>query len=92
MLIHSSDFGGSIKEFNICQEWSCLVNEEFKNQSLREAEMNLPLSPFMLNLQNELILAKNEMGFLKFMVQPLYKSIAETFVEELSKGMLERVN
>ena len=33
MLIHSSDFAGSIKEFSVCYTWSQMVNEEFKNQS-----------------------------------------------------------
>lgn len=46
------------------------------NQSRMEAELGIPLSPFMLNLENELVMAKNELGFLKFMVQPLYKSLS----------------
>lgn len=59
MLIHSSDFAGSIKEFSLCYSWSQLVNEEFKNQSLQEFKLNLPLSPVMINLENPLVLAKN---------------------------------
>lgn len=46
----------------------------------------------MINLDNPLVLAKNEMGFLKFMVQPLYKSIADTFLNDNAKKMYERVN
>ena len=46
----------------------------------------------MMNLDNPLVLAKNEMGFLKFMVQPLYKSIADAFLNENAKKMYERVN
>ena len=26
MIVHSSDFAGSIKNFNLCQEWSYRVN------------------------------------------------------------------
>lgn len=50
------------------------------------------MSPFMMNLDNPLVLAKNEMGFLKFMVQPLYKSIVDTFSNESVKKMYDRVN
>jgi len=32
------------------------------------------------------------MGFLKFMVQPLYKSIADVFLSENTKRIYERVN
>jgi cAMP-specific phosphodiesterase 4 len=93
MLIHSSDFGASTKEFEVCREWSRLVNEEFMNQSKKEAELGIPQSPFMLNLDNELVMAKNELGFLKFMVQPLYKSLSESFAgESISGMMLENVS
>ena len=58
------------------------------NQSVKEAELNLPLSPFMLNLDKEIVMAKNELGFLKFMVQPLYKSISESFIEDPISGLM----
>lgn len=55
--------------------------------------MGIPLSPFMLNLDNELVMAKNELGFLKFMVQPLYKSLSESFLGEMISGeMFRNVN
>jgi hypothetical protein len=38
-------------------------------------------------------MAKNELGFLKFMVQPLYKSISESFSEDVISGsMFANVN
>lgn len=92
MLIHSSDFAGSIKNFPVCYSWSQLVNEEFKRQSLREAELNIPLSPFMINLDDPLVFSKNEMGFLKFMVQPLYKSLDSAFSNEIARKMYGQVN
>ena len=32
MITHTSDFGGSAKEFEICKEWSRRVNIEFMAQ------------------------------------------------------------
>lgn len=36
MIIHTSDFGGSAKEFEICKEWSRRVNLEFIAQYKQE--------------------------------------------------------
>ena len=32
VIVHASDFGGSIKSFEVCQEWSYRVNQEFAHQ------------------------------------------------------------
>lgn len=32
IIVHSSDFAGSIKVFDVCKEWSYRVNTEFANQ------------------------------------------------------------
>lgn len=32
MIVHSSDFAGSVKSFEVCKAWSLLVNQEFTNQ------------------------------------------------------------
>ena len=75
MIVHSSDFAGSIKEFKICEEWSMRVNQEFTKQYKVETELNLPQTPFMKDLENRAIVAKNEAGFLKVIVYPLYEAL-----------------
>jgi cAMP-specific phosphodiesterase 4 len=32
IIVHASDFGHSVKEFEICRTWSERVNREFTNQ------------------------------------------------------------
>lgn len=77
MIVHTSDFGGSAKEFEICKEWSLKVNLEFSNQYKTEADLGLPQTPFMKDLTNISVLSKNESGFLKVIVLPLYEALDE---------------
>lgn len=77
MIVHTSDFGGSAKDFEICKQWSLKVNLEFSNQYKMEGELELPQTPFMKDLTNIQILSKNEGGFLKVIVFPLYEAIDE---------------
>ena len=59
-----------------------------------EAEYNIPQTPFFKDLDNEQIMAKNEMGFLKVIVLPLYETLNEFFEnnETMSrlKGHIEK--
>ena len=32
MIVHTSDFAGCVKSFNVCQNWSDLLSEEFQKQ------------------------------------------------------------
>ena len=79
MIVHSSDFAGNTKTFEISRAWSERVNQEFTNQYSREVELGLPETPFMKNLTHLPTLAKNEAGFLGFIVQPLYESLNDYY-------------
>lgn len=77
MIVHTADFGGSAKQFEIAKSWSLKVNLEFSNQYRMEGELGLPQTPFMKDLTNINTLSKNEGGFLKVIVLPLYVAMAE---------------
>ena len=59
MIVHTADFGGSAKQFDLCKAWSLRVNLEFSNQYRREGELGLPQTPFMKDLTNITTLSKN---------------------------------
>ena len=87
IIVHSSDFAGSIKPFEICKEWSLRVNQEFANQYKTEGELGLPQTPFMKDLQNPAVLSKAEGGFLKVIVYPLYQALDKMY---LTEGMVHK--
>jgi hypothetical protein len=59
MIVHSSDFGGVIKEFDIAEQWALRINKEYTHQYHKEKELGLPQTPFMKDLDIRSILAKN---------------------------------
>ena len=59
MIVHTSDFAGCVKSFEICQTWSDLLSQEFSNQYIEEGRLGLEQTPFMKDLKNKLIKSKN---------------------------------
>ena len=92
-LIHTSDFAGASKYFDVSQEWSRRCNREFSNQYREEGLQGIPQTPFMKDLDDEGILAKNEIGFLKVIVRPLYKNMVDfSPAEERVKKILGNID
>jgi cAMP-specific phosphodiesterase 4 len=77
IIVHASDFAGIVKNFDICKAWSERLNEEFLQQYEEEAKLGLPQSNFIKDLNNRKGRAKNEMGFIKVIVTPLYENLFE---------------
>lgn len=72
-IIHTCDFSGSAKKFQVASQWARRVSEEFAQQSLMEHKMKVPLSPHMLNLSTKSVMANQEIGFLTYIVLPNWK-------------------
>ena len=58
MIIHTADFNGGAKVFEISRIWSELVNQEFIAQYEEESERNLVQTPYMKDLHLEQVMAK----------------------------------
>lgn len=82
IIVHSGDFAGSIKEFEVCKEWAHRVNIEFSNQYKVEGELGLPQTPFMKDLTDPVIMSKAEGGFLSVIVYPLYQALDKLYPSE----------
>ena len=53
-----------------------MLSEEFSNQYMEEGKLGLKQTPFMKDLKNPLTKSKNEAGFLRVIVHPLYKMMS----------------
>lgn len=71
MSLHISDFTNPSKNWSESQKWTCLVYEEFFVQGDKEKELGLPIG--MLNDRVSTNLAKSQMGFIDFIVQPSFE-------------------
>ncbi|CAK91630.1 unnamed protein product (macronuclear) [Paramecium tetraurelia] len=79
MIIHTADFNGGAKVFEISRIWSERVNKEFSAQYDEEGRLGIPQTPFLKDLDKLHIMAKSEMGFFKVIVRPLWFTLNTFF-------------
>ncbi|CAD8126757.1 unnamed protein product [Paramecium sonneborni] len=79
MIIHTADFNGGAKVFEISRIWSERVNKEFSAQYEEEGRLGIPQTPFLKDLDKIHIMAKSEMGFFKVIVRPLWFTLNAFF-------------
>eukprot|EP00437_Effrenium_voratum_P004455 CAMPEP_0181433206 /NCGR_PEP_ID=MMETSP1110-20121109/19169_1 /TAXON_ID=174948 /ORGANISM="Symbiodinium sp., Strain CCMP421" /LENGTH=527 /DNA_ID=CAMNT_0023556645 /DNA_START=119 /DNA_END=1702 /DNA_ORIENTATION=+ len=82
-LVHTADVGHPFRPVPQHQEWARRVNEEFLAQGDREKELGFtPIE--MFDREKAPPLPKNQMGFLQFVIQPLWKPM-EALLDAKSK-------
>lgn len=72
LLVHASDLIGQALPLVQAREWSDRVLEEFSAQVAMEKEANLPFAPYMDNLEDAEAALKVQVGFLNFVLLPLW--------------------
>jgi hypothetical protein len=68
--IHAADLGNPCKPTEVCVKWTGLVMEEFFKQGDKEKKQGLV--PSMLCDRNSTPLEKSQLGFIDFVVKPLF--------------------
>jgi hypothetical protein len=52
-LIHAADLSGQVySSSELAQQWELRISLEFQAQALKEASLNMPVAPFMTNLDD----------------------------------------
>lgn len=85
IITHTADFFGSAQKFEVSKEWSLKVNQEFKAQYKEEEELGIPQTPYLKDLDRMDILAKSEIGFIKFIVRPLWINLNSFLQDDLKQ-------
>ena len=78
-IIHCADLSGQALPLDLSLKWGDCLMEEFKQQSLKEAALGLPLTPFMQGLDEEINRMKLQYGFVSNIVVPLWEAISANF-------------
>lgn len=93
-ILHAADLAHPTKDYSVFEMWSLLVCQEFADQNKEETEKGMPITEFMKDLQNPKVYYTNEIGFLNFVVRPLWecahnllKSNVVMLVENLDKNI-----
>lgn len=74
MLFRAADIGHSAKPWDLHQEWSRRVVQEFHNQGDEEKRLGIEVSP--LCEREGFDMAKSQVGFLQFICLPTWKELA----------------
>lgn len=75
MLIHAADISMSTRRIDLATQWSQLVAQEFSSQYNLEVEQKIPVTAYFKDLHIPLNFYKSEVGFLNFIVKPLFNSL-----------------
>ncbi|EGR27193.1 hypothetical protein IMG5_200380 [Ichthyophthirius multifiliis] len=86
-VVHVADLTGPTKINDLSKEWSFRICREFTQQVEEEKKLGIPVTPYLLGLDQLEIIAKQESNFSKVIVLPLYNVFIK-FVGEEYKFMI----
>jgi len=84
-VVHCADLSGQAMDAPVAYSFGKAVLEEFHQQAKRERMENLQESAFMKDLHEPLAQAKTQLGFLHYVVGPLWKCMADLFPQVTSQ-------
>jgi hypothetical protein len=84
-ILHAADLSAQSMPRCVAYKFGQGVIEEFHNQYLRERREKLPESAFMKDLHKPLAQAKAQLGFLQYVVGPLW--LAFSMVSALKRSV-----
>ena len=80
LILHSADITNPLhSSFEVASDWAIRVVTEFDKQAKREKELQLPVTSFMDGLDNQVSIAKTQIGFYQFMLKPLFNTVGIFF-------------
>lgn len=93
-IVHAADLSGQVLEKDTAYSFGRGVLTEFHLQSQHERMEKLPATPFMQNLHLPLAQAKAQLGFLNFVVEPLWNNLCMIFpeIKHRHEAVLERMS
>lgn len=82
VLIHSADLSGQVFPTVIAKDWEERIAREFSAQAEVEKKMDIPVAPFMQNLNDPYTRAKLQVNFIDFVLSPWWKGVARVWPGE----------
>lgn len=78
--MYAADIGAQTQKRELALKWTDSCIQEFHNQALKEVELGLEVTPYMLGLKDdEMKCMQLQHGFISGVVSPLWSSLAEVF-------------
>jgi hypothetical protein len=87
IILHTADIFNPARPSAVSASISRQVCTEFLSQAAMEKAAALPVTPWMSGLDNELAVAKGELGFARFVARPYFAALAACFVGGIIEGL-----
>ncbi|KAI5288933.1 3',5'-cyclic-nucleotide phosphodiesterase [Ascosphaera aggregata] len=95
LIIKCADISNVARQWNIAEEWTDILQQEFYNQGEMEKEVGMKTALFggPPELGNMVELAKGQIGFMEFFALPLFQGVGELLpgimppANEISKNL-----
>jgi len=78
-LLHAADISGPMMPTDISLKWLQALHMEFSAQVEDERRLAIPVTTFMDGLSDQVYGAKSQLGFLDFVLQPLFDPLFVLF-------------
>ena len=88
MCLHSADVSNPAKPWSLSVEWSARVMEEFFLQGEKEAELGLPVSPFMDRKKTDI--GQCQSGFISILIKPFFDEFTQ-FLGESNRHIFDNI-
>jgi 3',5'-cyclic-nucleotide phosphodiesterase len=76
VVVHCADLSAQVLETPLAMLWEERITKEFEREATQRRSLNLPVPDFMSGLEQPAVRAKKQLGFLDFVVAPLWKGVA----------------
>ncbi len=88
LVVHCADLSNpAYPHFEMTRQWCFRVCEEFSKQAALEESMGLPVTPFMEGLSSERNIAKLQIGFVNYVILPLWKVTGLLFPKSAQQSL-----
>mmetsp|Transcript_2728 Transcript_2728/g.3576 ORF Transcript_2728/g.3576 Transcript_2728/m.3576 type:complete len:808 (-) Transcript_2728:146-2569(-) len=93
MIVHAADLSGQCLKRELADDWGRRISKEFTHQSERESLLGLPVTTFMVGLDDETKFNTLQFNFLANVLHPLWDVFGKLFpslsiiVEGLQKNL-----
>ena len=77
LVVHSSDLSAQVMDFSIAELWEARVTAEFIAQNEMETALGVTVTPLMMGLQDQQKRYEKHLGFLQFVMQPLWDVVGD---------------
>eukprot|EP00899_Mesostigma_viride_P024680 jgi/Mesvir1/5397/Mv15470-RA.2 len=89
-ILHAADLSGQVMPKHLAAAWGERAIAEFRNQAELEEAKGLPVAASMANLDSDVLVARVQMSFVRYVVLPFWSALALAFPE--LKPQLDNLN